>query len=174
MFCTIYLTKSKKIIHLKAYMLKSIQFAIIQASTALWQIQIEQIVIILNFCQRMKRQDNIWHASIQSICIKVATNTETSKNVGNAILYETVLSIMDIDSESGLRWLLIQILCLFFMIDIYIWNKILYRDSEQDIIQAIFKNNRGKRCWIGSKFSLLIGVGTLTFFSGCDMRIYYS
>ena len=34
---------------------------------------------------------------------QVATNTDTSRNAGNAVLFETVLTIMDIRSAAGLR-----------------------------------------------------------------------
>lgn len=34
---------------------------------------------------------------------QVATNTDTSRNAGNAVLFETVLTIMDIRSATGLR-----------------------------------------------------------------------
>ncbi|XP_031827428.1 adaptor protein complex 1, gamma subunit isoform X1 [Nomia melanderi] len=72
-------------------------------------------VKILRLLRILGRNDIDASEAMNDILAQVATNTETSKNVGNTILYETVLSIMDIKSESGLRVLAVNILGRFLL-----------------------------------------------------------
>lgn len=53
--------------------------------------------------------------AMNDILAQVATNTETAKNAGNAILYECVQTIMQIESEGGLRVLAVNILGRFLL-----------------------------------------------------------
>ncbi|XP_017326855.1 AP-1 complex subunit gamma-like 2 [Ictalurus punctatus] len=52
---------------------------------------------------------------MNDLLAQVATNTDSSKTAGSAVLYETVLTVMDIKSESGLRVLAVNILGRFLL-----------------------------------------------------------
>ncbi|KAL1600660.1 clathrin associated protein complex large subunit [Paraconiothyrium brasiliense] len=65
---------------------------------------------ILELLRVLARGDQGVSEQINDILAQVATNTESSKNVGNSILYEAVLTILDIEADSGLRVLGVNIL----------------------------------------------------------------
>ena len=52
---------------------------------------------------------------LNDVLAQIATNTDSHKNAGHAVLYETVRAIMTINSESGLRVLGVNILGRFLL-----------------------------------------------------------
>ena len=67
-------------------------------------------VKILRLLRVLGRDDATTSEQINDILAQVATNTDSSKNVGNSILYEAVLTILDIKADSGLKVLGVNIL----------------------------------------------------------------
>jgi AP-1 complex subunit gamma-1 len=67
-------------------------------------------VKILRLFRVLGKGDATCSDAMNDVLAQVATSTESSKNVGNAILYEAVMTIMNIESDASLRVLGINIL----------------------------------------------------------------
>nr|XP_020460199.1 AP-1 complex subunit gamma-1-like [Monopterus albus] len=72
-------------------------------------------VRILRLLRILGRNNEAASDAMNDLLAQVATNTDSTKTVGNAVLYETVLTVLDIKSESGLRILAVNILGRFLL-----------------------------------------------------------
>ncbi|XP_029970852.1 AP-1 complex subunit gamma-like 2 [Salarias fasciatus] len=72
-------------------------------------------VRILRLLRILGRNNESASDAMNDLLAQVATNTDSTKTVGNAVLYETVLTVLDIKSESGLRVLAVNILGRFLL-----------------------------------------------------------
>ena len=65
---------------------------------------------VLRMFRLIGRNDAQSSEVMSDILAQVATNTDSSKSVGNSILYETVLTILYIEADADLRVMAINIL----------------------------------------------------------------
>ncbi|XP_041848871.1 AP-1 complex subunit gamma-like 2 [Melanotaenia boesemani] len=72
-------------------------------------------VRILRLLRILGHNNEVASDAMNDLLAQVATNTDSTKTVGNAVLYETVLTVLDIKSESGLRVLAVNILGRFLL-----------------------------------------------------------
>uniref|UniRef100_A0AAY4B240 Clathrin/coatomer adaptor adaptin-like N-terminal domain-containing protein n=1 Tax=Denticeps clupeoides TaxID=299321 RepID=A0AAY4B240_9TELE len=72
-------------------------------------------VRILRLLRILGRNNDRASDAMNDLLAQVATNTDSTKTAGSAVLYETVLTVMDIRSESGLRVLAVNILGRFLL-----------------------------------------------------------
>ncbi|XP_027970594.1 AP-1 complex subunit gamma-like 2 isoform X1 [Eumetopias jubatus] len=87
----------------------SVEHSISGVSDPFLQVQILRLLRILG------RNHEESSEIMNDLLAQVATNTDTSRNAGNAVLFETVLTIMDIRSAAGLRVLAVNILGRFLL-----------------------------------------------------------
>lgn len=72
-------------------------------------------VKLIRFLGVLGRGDAQISEQINDVLAQVASSTEATKNVGNSILYEAVLTILDIEADSGLRVLGVNLLGKFLL-----------------------------------------------------------
>jgi len=94
-------------------------------------------VKLLRLLRTLGRCDAESSESMHDLLAQVATNTEGTKNVGNAILYEAVLAILDTKVDTALRVMAINILGKFLRnkdnniryVALHTLNKVVYLDT---------------------------------------------
>ncbi|XP_021551093.1 AP-1 complex subunit gamma-like 2 isoform X1 [Neomonachus schauinslandi] len=87
----------------------SVEHSVSGVSDPFLQVQILRLLRILG--QNHEESSE----TMNDLLAQVATNTDTSRNAGNAVLFETVLTIMDIRAAAGLRVLAVNILGRFLL-----------------------------------------------------------
>ena len=90
--------------------------AIIQAFTALWMIQIEQMVVILDFCQKMKKNKTYMFLCINCISKSREANDHSIQYICETIGYEKLSTFFSFPNVNSFLERLIAYIGNFYVI----------------------------------------------------------